>query len=71
VPGDGVAYIYGGYQTKGSLAVKAGGTGDVKPEWSAKSSSYVPTPALSGGKLYCVTDEGFAQCVNAADGKVI
>ena len=71
VPGDGVAYIYGGYQTKGSLAVKAGGTGDVKPEWSAKSSSYVPTPALAGGKLYCVTDEGFAQCVNAADGKVI
>lgn len=71
VAGNGVAYVYGGYTTNGSAAIKAGGSGDVKPLWASKATSYVPTPALVGDRLYCVTDTGMAQCVNAADGKAI
>jgi outer membrane protein assembly factor BamB len=70
--GDGVVYITGGYQTKGSLALKPPTDGaETKPVWETRVSSYVPTPLLNDGRLYCVNDNGIAVCLNATDGKTI
>src|SRR5690606_40338136 len=68
------AYLFGGYPTQGSVAVKLGGKGDVTTAnilWSTNSSSYVPTPVLHEGRLHVVNDAGFALCVDAATGKEI
>ncbi|HCN77805.1 MAG TPA: serine/threonine protein kinase [Verrucomicrobiales bacterium] len=68
------AYLYGGYPTAGSVAVKLGGKGDVTQShivWSKSTSSYIPTPILHEGRLYVVNDAGFALCVDAATGEDI
>ena len=67
-----VVYLYGGYPTAGSAAVKLGGKGDVTSThivWQSQSSSYVPTPLLHEGHLYVVNDGGFALCMEAKTGK--
>lgn len=74
VPGDGVAYLTGGFQTKGSLAVKAGGSGDVSKTnllWTARTSSYVPTPVLFKDRLHCVSEDGIAICQKTDTGAVV
>ncbi|MBX7106212.1 MAG: PQQ-binding-like beta-propeller repeat protein [Gemmataceae bacterium] len=74
LPGDGIAYVTGGFQTKGTLAVKVGGSGDVAAKnllWSVSKSSYVPTPVLHGGLLMNVNEDGFAVCQNAETGKTV
>ncbi len=48
------AYLFGGYPTQGSVAVKLGGKGDVTAEnilWSTNSSSYVPTPVSPSASM--------------------
>lgn len=70
--GENVAYLFGGYPTQGSAAVKLGGKGDVTAShiaWTSKTSTYVPTPVLHKGHLYVVNDQGFAICMNAATGE--
>lgn len=65
------AYLFGGYPTQGSAAIKLGGQGDVTSShilWTSKSSSYVPTPVLHEGRLYVVNDQGFAICMDAKTG---
>lgn len=67
-------YLYGGYPTQGSVAIKLGGEGDVTEShvlWTSKSSSYVPTPILHEGRLYVVNDQGFALCMDAKTGEDI
>jgi outer membrane protein assembly factor BamB len=67
----GKVYLFGGYPTAGSAAIKLGGQGDVTAShilWQSKSSSYVPTPILHDGHLYVVNDAGFALCMEAATG---
>ncbi|MDZ4290259.1 MAG: PQQ-binding-like beta-propeller repeat protein [Prosthecobacter sp.] len=67
-----VAYLFGGFPTQGSVAVKLGGKDDVTATnvlWSSKTSSYVPTPILHEGHLYVVNDQGFAICMEAKTGK--
>lgn len=67
-----VAYLFGGFPTQGSVAVKLGGQDDVTASnvlWSSKTSSYVPTPILHEGHLYVVNDQGFAICMEAKTGK--
>jgi outer membrane protein assembly factor BamB len=74
VAGDGAAFVTGGFQSKGSAAVKAGGSGDVSKThvlWSVRTSSYVPTPALLENRLLYVTEDGIAVCMNAQTGAVI
>ncbi len=69
---NGVVYLYGGFPTAGSAAVKLGGKGDVTAShiiWQSKTSSYVPTPVLHDGYLYVVNDQGFAICMEAKTGK--
>jgi outer membrane protein assembly factor BamB len=73
-PGDGVAFVTGGFTSTGMACVRAGGKGDVTGThvvWEAKQSSYVPTPALADGHLYWVSENGFANCADAATGKTL
>lgn len=67
-------YLFGGFPTQGSAAIKLGGKGDVTSSnivWTSKSSSYVPTPVLHNGHLYVVNDQGFALCMDAKTGEDI
>ncbi len=73
VTANGVAYAIGGRQG-GSIAVRAGGRGDVTKShvvWSGTSGSYVPSPVLQAGHLFWVNDRGIAFCLKAEDGKEV
>jgi outer membrane protein assembly factor BamB len=70
VDGD-VAYVFGGFRSAGSLAVRAGGRGDVTKThvlWTSRASSYVATPLVHEGHLYWIDDRGQALCSDAATG---
>ena len=67
-------FVFGGYRSKGSLAIKVGGKGDVTDSnvlWTSRSTSYVPTPVLDNGRLYWIDDNGFYHCLDAENGKSI
>jgi outer membrane protein assembly factor BamB len=73
VDGD-VVYVFGGFRSAGSLAVRAGGSGDVTKShvlWTSKASSYVATPLLHDGHLYWIDDRGQAFCSSAATGEQV
>jgi outer membrane protein assembly factor BamB len=64
-------YVFGGFRSAGSLALRAGGRGDVTKThvlWTSRSSSYVATPVLHDGHLYWIDDRGQAHCISARDG---
>jgi outer membrane protein assembly factor BamB len=66
-----VAYVFGGFRSAGSFAVRLGGTGDVTKShvlWTSKTSSYVATPLFHEGHLYWIDDRGQAFCANARTG---
>ena len=68
----GVVYVMGGYPEQQTVAIRAGGKGDVTAShilWTSRDSSYVPSPVLHEGCLYWVSDQGIANCVEAATGK--
>ncbi len=72
VPGGDVAYIFGGFPSTRSVALKLGGKGDTSSNavlWDSNTSSYVPTPILKDGHLYVINDQGFAICIDAKTGK--
>lgn len=72
VPGGDTAYIFGGFPSTRSVAVKLGGKGDTTANailWDSNTSSYVPTPILKDGHLYVVNDQGFAICIDAKTGQ--
>jgi outer membrane protein assembly factor BamB len=74
VAADGVVYLTGGFESRGTMAVRAGGKGDVTRShvlWSISDSSYIPSPVALDGKLYWVDDNGRAACLDAASGNVI
>lgn len=73
VVADGVAYAFGGYRTKGSVAVKVGGKGDAKSNvlWQNRFSTYVPSPVHRNDHLYFVNDTGTAYCIHAKSGKIV
>jgi outer membrane protein assembly factor BamB len=56
-------------------AVKLGGKGDVTSShlaYTVKASApYVPTPVASGDRIYWVSDDGVASCVEASTGRVV
>jgi outer membrane protein assembly factor BamB len=69
---DGVVYAIGGGHT--SLAVKAGGTGDVTKShtlWYIKKGSNVASPIYYEGHLYWAGDGGIVYCQNAANGDIV
>ncbi len=68
----GIIYATGGFRGKGTVAVAAGGDGDVTDthvRWSVRQSSYVASPVLHDGHLYWVDDKGIAVCLNATTGE--
>ncbi len=74
VAGDGVVFAFGGFPQLGAVAIKTGGKGDVSGThrvWSGRNSTYVPTPVLHEGRLYVVTDQGFALCLDAKTGEQV
>jgi outer membrane protein assembly factor BamB len=74
VAADGVVYATGGYPRQGTIAVRAGGKGDVTQTnvlWSSQSASYVPSPVVCQGYLFVVSDQGSAMCLEAKTGKLI
>ena len=67
-------YVFGGFRSAGSLAVRAGGKGDVTKthvNWTSRNSSYVATPVLYDGHLYWISDNGQAFCLEAKTGKLV
>jgi outer membrane protein assembly factor BamB len=56
-------------------AVRLGGKGDVTSShlaYTVKASApYVPTPVASGDRLYLVSDDAVASCVEASTGRVL
>jgi hypothetical protein len=69
-----VVYCIGG-RTGGSLAVRAGGRGDVTQShrlWTLTKGSNVSSPVFHDGHLYWLHEsQGIAYCVEAATGKVV
>ena len=67
-------YVFGGFRSSGSLAVRAGGRGDVSKThvlWTSRTSSYVATPVLHDGHLFWIDDKGLAFCSDAKTGAEI
>jgi outer membrane protein assembly factor BamB len=74
VADQGVVYCIGG-RSGGSLAVRAGGRGDVTKShrlWTGRKGSNVSSPILHDGHLYFMNDAlPIAYCVKADSGKVV
>lgn len=74
IAGDGMVFAFGGFPQLGAVAVRTGGKGDVTQThiaWTSHNSSYIPTPVLFEGRLYVVSDAGFATCLDAKTGALI
>jgi outer membrane protein assembly factor BamB len=59
---------------QGTIAVRAGGKGDVAQTnvlWSSQNASYVPSPVVYSGHLFMVSDQGFGTCVQAKTGELV
>jgi outer membrane protein assembly factor BamB len=68
---DGVVYAIAGRASR-SVAVKAGGTGEVKELWTSRNDSRVNSPIYHEGYLYWLNEQrGAAMCVEAATGKPV
>ena len=71
---DGVIYVLGHPGGK-SMAVKAGGKGDVSAThivWQAEKGSNVGSPVYHDGHIYFINDSrGVATCLNAKTGEVV
>jgi outer membrane protein assembly factor BamB len=75
VAGHGLVYMTAGSQAKVALAIRPGGTGDLKDSsaiaWRYdKGTAYVPSPILHGDYLYLMTDKGLVTCLEARTGAV-
>ncbi|MBL8208952.1 MAG: PQQ-like beta-propeller repeat protein, partial [Blastocatellia bacterium] len=73
--GFGMVYVYSGYPTKKTFAIKLGGSGDVTATnvaWSYdKGTAYIPSSILYGDNIYLMTDRGILTCLDAKTGKLI
>lgn len=75
VAADGNVYFLGGRSGTRSLAVRAGGRGDVTQShrlWTSTQGSNVSSPVYHGGRLYYAQDtRGTAHCLQADSGEVL
>jgi outer membrane protein assembly factor BamB len=68
---DGVVYAVAGRVSR-SVAVKAGGSGEVKELWTSRNDSRVNSPIYHEGHLYWLNEQrGAAMCIEAATGKEV
>jgi len=76
VVGHGMVYVMSGFQGNSIQAIKLTSRGDVSETdnivWSARRSApYVPSPVLSGERLYMSkTNDAYLSCLNALTGEV-
>ncbi|MCA9056508.1 MAG: PQQ-binding-like beta-propeller repeat protein [Planctomycetaceae bacterium] len=72
---DDIIYSLGGRSGVASLAVRAGGSGDVTAThrlWTSNEGSNVSSPVYRDGHLYFMNDQrGTAYCMRASDGEVL
>lgn len=71
---DDLVCVFGGYPGIGRVAVKMGDKGEVSASdivWRDASSTYVPSPVAHAGKIYCVSDQGMAWCIDAKSGEML
>jgi outer membrane protein assembly factor BamB len=71
VDGDKI-YCFGGYRSSGSVALLAGGRGDVSSSnvlWTSRQSSYVATPVLFDNQLFWIDDTGLYHVMDAETGE--
>lgn len=71
---DNIVFVFGGYRSSGSMAIRVGGEGDVTKThvvWTGRNSSYVATPILRNDKLYWIDDRGTYYCINSQNGELI
>ena len=75
VAADGVVYCLGGRSGTASLAVRAGGSGDVTRThrlWTSPKGSNVSSPVHHDGHLYWAHESrGIAYCLKAGSGEVV
>ncbi len=72
---EGVVYVLGGRSGIASLAVRAGGRGDVTEShrlWTSKKGSNVTSPVIHKGHLYWMHEKlGIAYCAQAETGELV
>ncbi|MCC7339217.1 MAG: PQQ-binding-like beta-propeller repeat protein [Pirellulaceae bacterium] len=67
-------FAFSGYRSSGSLAIQAGGKGDVTDSnvlWTSRNSSYVATPVLLDGRFHWIDDRGMYYSASAETGELI
>ena len=67
-----VVYVLGGYPRVTTVAVRAGGEGDVTDShilWTSRDSSYIPSAVEHDGYLYWVDNKAKAFCLKADTGE--
>ena len=68
---DGIVFAIAGRANR-SVAVKAGGMGDVMPIWTSRADSRVNSPIYHEGHLYWLNEQrNQLMCVDAATGKEV
>lgn len=77
VTGNGMVYVTSGFQGRAVQAIKLTARGDISETdnivWSSRrqSTPYVPSPVLSGDRLYLSkSNDAFLSCLNALTGEV-
>ncbi|MFN7948633.1 MAG: PQQ-binding-like beta-propeller repeat protein [Blastocatellia bacterium] len=74
--GSGMVFLYAGFPTKRTMAVRLGASGDLTGSpnlvWQYdKGTAYVPSSILYGDYLYLMSDRGILTCLEAKTGKVV
>lgn len=63
--------VFGGYPSTGRVGLKLNDDNKADIVWRDNNSSYVPTPVVHDKSLFWVSDQGFANAVDAASGKAL
>ena len=74
VAGESIALVTGGFESKGTSALRLGARTEPKGgrvAWEVGASCYVPTPLLHAEKLYWVDEMGAMKVLDATNGKTI
>lgn len=71
----GLLYMTGGFPDHHLLAIQPDGAGEIADEkitWRTnKGVAYVPSPVISGTRLFIVSDSGVAHCFAAKTGEIL
>ena len=75
VAADGVVYVFGGRSGTASLAIRAGGSGNVTSShrlWTSRNGSNVTSPIYLDKHLYWMSEKlGIAYCAKADSGELV